>query len=128
MITSLDHAQLAMPSGLEHEARRFYCGLLGLLELEKPPTLAARGGIWCGLPDGRQLHLGVEDPFAPARKAHIALVVDALDRLADRLAEAERPVHWDDELAHRRRFYSEDPFGNRLEFVEPVQHITGDTR
>src|SRR5437016_4792711 len=126
MITGLDHAQLAMPPGLEHEARRFYCGLLGLLELKKPPTLAARGGVWCRLPDGRELHLGVEDPFTPARKAHVALVVDALDILAGRIAEAGCPVRWDDELAPRRRFYSEDPFGNRLELMEPVRQ-TPDT-
>ncbi len=74
MITALDHVQVAMPAGGEREARHFYSDLLGLDELEKPAALAARGGAWFALPDGRQLHLGVEDPFRPSRKAHPAFV------------------------------------------------------
>lgn len=112
--------QLAMPAGREREARAYFGRLLGLTELEKPPTLAARGGVWFGLPDGRQLHLGVEEPFRPNRKAHPAFVSGALDGLADAIEEEGYPVGWDTELAPRRRFYSEDPFGNRIEFMEPT--------
>lgn len=119
MITALDHVQVATPAGGEEEARDFYPGLLGLDELEKPAPLAARGGAWFALPDGRQLHLGVEDPFLPSKKAHPAFVVPSLDELAGKLDEARSPVRWDDALAPRRRFYGEDPFGNRLEFMEP---------
>ncbi len=107
-----------MPAGGEDAARAFYSGLLGLEELQKPATLAGRGGAWFALPDGRQLHLGVEEPFNASRKAHPALVVPALDELAKTLNSAGSPVRWDEELAPRRRFYGEDPFGNRLEFME----------
>ncbi len=118
MITALDHLQVAMPAGGEEDARAFYSGLLGLDELEKPAALAARGGAWFALPDGRQLHLGVEDPFRPSRKAHPAFVASYLDGLAERIEAGGLPVRWDEELAPRRRFYGEDPFGNRLEFME----------
>jgi catechol 2,3-dioxygenase-like lactoylglutathione lyase family enzyme len=115
MITALDHVQVAMPAGGERDARDFYSGLLGLDELEKP---AARGGAWAALPDGPQLHLGVEDPFRPNRKAHPAFVT-SLDELAERMEAGGLPVRWDEELAPRRRFYGEDPFGKRLEVLEP---------
>ena len=114
----LDHVQVAMPAGREDAARWFYSGLLGLEELEKPPALAARGGAWFVLPDNRQLHLGVEEPFNAARKAHPAFVAPSLDELAEKLEAAGLPVRWDEELAPRRRFYGEDPFGNRVEFME----------
>ncbi len=119
MLTALDHVQVAMPAGGEESARDFYCGLLGLDELQKPAALAARGGVWFALPDGRQLHLGVEDPFRPSNKAHPAFVASSLDELAQRIEAAGLPVRWDEELAPRLRFYGEDPFGNRLEFLGP---------
>ncbi len=119
MMAALDHVQVAMPAGGEGDARAFYSGLLGLDELEKPAALAARGGAWFALPDGRQLHLGVEDPFRPSRKAHPAFVVSSLDELAEGIEAGGLPARWDEELAPRRRFYGEDPFGNRLEFLEP---------
>jgi hypothetical protein len=81
--------------------------------LKKPAALAARGGAWFALPDGRQLHLGVEDPFRPNRKAHPAFVASSLDELAGRIQAGGLPVRRDEELAPRRRFYGEDPFGNR---------------
>ncbi len=115
----LDHVQLAAPPGCEAEARRFYGELLGLAEIEKPEPLRARGGAWFALGDGRQLHIGVEQPFAPARKAHPAFGVYGareLDALAERLAAAGAPVRWDEELPVRR-FFSEDPWGNRIELV-----------
>ncbi|MGI8860057.1 MAG: glyoxalase [Rubrobacteraceae bacterium] len=120
MITALDHIQLAMPERREEDARDFFGRLLGLQEIEKPASLSGRGGVWFALPDGRQIHLGVEEPFRPNRKAHPAFVSPALDELARSLEDGGYPVRWDDALGHQRRFYSEDPFGNRLEFLEPL--------
>jgi catechol 2,3-dioxygenase-like lactoylglutathione lyase family enzyme len=119
LLRGLDHVQLAMPRGGEPEARDFFRVLLGLRELEKPSALAGRGGVWFALPDGRQLHLGVEEPFRPSEKAHPAFVVEPLDEIARCLEDAGYPLIWDEALAPRRRFYGEDPFGNRLEFLEP---------
>src|SRR4051794_23993204 len=118
-VVGLDHVQIAAPPGCEADARRFYGGLLGLVELEKPAALAARGGAWFALGDGRQLHVGVEADFAPARKAHPALRVGAgsLEVLAQRLVEAGCEIHWDDALPGVARFYVDDPWGNRLELL-----------
>lgn len=124
MITALDHIQLPMPEGREEDARDFFGRLLALEEIKKPPSLARRGGVWFALPDGRQVHLGVEEPFRPNQKAHPALVTSSLDDLGRRLQNRDFPVRWDDELAPRQRFYSEDPFGNRLEFLEPISEWT----
>jgi catechol 2,3-dioxygenase-like lactoylglutathione lyase family enzyme len=117
----LDHVQIAAPPGCEAQARHFYGELLGLAELEKPAPLAPRGGAWFALGDA-QLHIGVEAGFRPARKAHPALRVDAatLDELARRLGEDGAPVRWDDELPHVRRFFTDDPWGNRLEVLSPA--------
>jgi catechol 2,3-dioxygenase-like lactoylglutathione lyase family enzyme len=114
----LAHVQIAAPRDCEPAARRFYGELLGLAELEKPEPLRARGGAWFAL-GGGELHVGVEEPFHPARKAHPALRVaaPALDALAARLAGAGAPVRWDEELAGVRRFFTEDPWGNRLELL-----------
>jgi catechol 2,3-dioxygenase-like lactoylglutathione lyase family enzyme len=113
---SLDHVQLAAPRGCEHAARRYFGELLGLNEVEKPASLRARGGVWFEL-GSQQLHIGVEEPFSPALKAHPALRVDQLDELAQRLSRAGEKVQWDDELPGERRFYSEDPWGNRIELM-----------
>jgi catechol 2,3-dioxygenase-like lactoylglutathione lyase family enzyme len=116
---AIDHVQLAAPPGCEVAARAFYGDLLGLRELEKPELLRARGGAWFGL-DGGQLHIGVEEPFAPARKAHPALRLadePALEALAERLQAAGAPVIWDGELVGVRRFFTEDPWGNRIELL-----------
>ena len=83
------------------------------------PPRSPRGGARFALPDGRRLHLGAEDPFRPSRKAHPAFVASSLGELAERMEAGGLPVRWDEELAPRRRFYGEDPFGNRLEFLEP---------
>jgi catechol 2,3-dioxygenase-like lactoylglutathione lyase family enzyme len=109
--------QVAAPPGCEAEARRFYGELLGMSEIEKPAPLAARGGAWfaCG---AQQLHVGVERDFAGgARKAHPALAADDLDALAARLRDAGARVDWDDELPGVRRFYTADPWGNRIELL-----------
>lgn len=116
----LDHVQLAAPAGCEPEARRFFGELLGLVELPKPPALAARGGLWFAL-GPQQLHVGVEREFRPARKAHPAIRVRdraALEGLEARLAAAGVVITRDDaEVAGVVRFFAPDPFGNRLEFV-----------
>jgi catechol 2,3-dioxygenase-like lactoylglutathione lyase family enzyme len=118
-VTGLDHVQVAAPPRCEAQARRFYGELLGLPELEKPPALRARGGAWFGC-GSQQLHVGVEEPHVPARKAHPALLVAAgtLDALADRLMRAGAKLDWDDSLDRSRRFYTSDPWGNRIELLE----------
>ncbi len=115
----LDHVQVAAPSGSEDEARRFYGEVLGMAELRKPDALRARGGVWFACGDGHQLHVGIAERFTPATKAHPALLVRAadLDRLADRLAAAGCAVTWDDAIAGTRRFFTADPWGNRIELV-----------
>lgn len=118
----IHHVQLACPPGSEPVLRTFYGGVLGLDELAKPAGLAARGGCWFR-GHGIELHLGVEHDFRPARKAHPGLLVERLDAWAERLRDAGYPVLFDDELPGMRRFYSEDPNGNRLEFLEP--HSSG---
>ena len=116
MLDGIDHVQLAAPPGCEAEARRFFGELLGLAEIEKPESLRARGGVWFQV-GAQQLHVGVEREFAPARKAHPALLVDDLDSLVARLAGAGVEVTWDDAIPGVRRCYVADPFGNRLELV-----------
>jgi hypothetical protein len=93
--------------------------LLGLEELEKPEPLRSRGGVWFALAGGGQLHVGVEQPFAPARKAHPAFRVSAeeLHELATSLEAAGERVEWDDSVPGTRRFYTTDPWGNRVELL-----------
>lgn len=117
-VTGIDHVQVAAPPGCEAAARAFYGALLGLEEVSKPPALAARGGCWFRA-GSAELHVGVEEPFVPARKAHPGLVVDDLDALRERLAAEGIAVRDDDSLPGVRRFHTADPFGNRLEFREP---------
>jgi catechol 2,3-dioxygenase-like lactoylglutathione lyase family enzyme len=114
----LDHVQLAGPPGCEDDARRFYRDTLGLEELPKPELMQASGGVWFRLGD-HELHIGIEDPFQPARKAHPGLRVDRaqIDALAERLRDAGAPVDWDERYPGRRRFYTADPFGNRIEIA-----------
>jgi catechol 2,3-dioxygenase-like lactoylglutathione lyase family enzyme len=123
-VIGLDHVQVAAPAGCEQQARRYYGELLGLPELEKPAPLRDRGGVWFGLGD-QQLHVGVQEPFTPAQKAHPALLVRAGEHqaLAERLAGAGAKVAWDSDLPGVERFFSEDPWGNRIEFV--VKGVTG---
>ena len=117
-VLGVDHVQVAAPRGCEDEARRFYGELLGLPELPKPHPLHLRGGVWFSV-GSQQLHIGVEETFQPARKAHPAFKLDApaLDQLATRLEAAGAKVTWDHELAGARRFYTEDPWGNRIELL-----------
>lgn len=114
---AVHHVQLAMPRGQEDVARQFFAGVLGMQEVAKPPVLAQRGGVWFRL-DDLEIHLGVEDEFAPARKAHPGILTNDLDALASRLSDSGAAVTPDRELPGFRRFYVDDCFGNRLEFLE----------
>ena len=118
-IEGLQHVQLAMPAGGEQVARRFYAGILDVPEVEKPENLAKRGGCWFER-DALRLHLGVEQDFRAARKAHPALIVRDLAALVRRLEEAGYSVAEDEKLAGYDRRYVNDPFGNRIELMEPI--------
>jgi catechol 2,3-dioxygenase-like lactoylglutathione lyase family enzyme len=113
---SIDHVQLAMPPDGEAAARGFFVGVLGMEEEVKPEGLAGRGGCWFRS-GWVHLHCGVEAEFQPQRKAHLAVLVGDLDGLARRLTGANHPVRWDEIVPDRRRFYTDDPFGNRIEFI-----------
>jgi catechol 2,3-dioxygenase-like lactoylglutathione lyase family enzyme len=117
---ALDHVQVAAPAGCEPAARRFYGELLGLDEVEKPTALAGRGGVWFMLAGGAQLHVGVAEEFTAATKAHPALRLGSIARLEmlrRRLAAAGSPVRWDSELPGVQRFFTADPWGNRVELL-----------
>ena len=118
-ITALHHVQLAMPKGGEDAARAFYGGLLGLSEVPKPPILAARGGVWFEKGDVR-VHLGVDQDFRPARKAHPAFQVRDVTDLLARLAAKGVSVSHDNNLPGFIRGYVNDPFGNRIELLQPA--------
>ena len=118
-IEALDHVQLAMPVGEEELARRFYSGLLGIPEVPKPPHLAKRGGCWFGR-GSLKVHLGVGLGFCPARKAHPAFIVTDLASLVARLKDGDAAVDEDEPLPGFNRCYASDPFGNRIEFLEPI--------
>lgn len=114
--TAIDHVQLAMPRGGEEMARRFYGEILGMMEVPKPPQLAKRGGCWFA--SGTvQIHLGVEDEFRPARKAHPALRCQNFESLQNRLQDAGVDVVEADDIPGVRRCHIFDPFGNRIELV-----------
>ena len=117
-IVGMDHVQLAMPAGREDDARAFYDHLLGIPEVAKPPHLAARGGCW--FESGSvKVHLGVEEPFAPAKKAHPAFIVRDLAALSQRLEAAKYELKEDQLLEGVERRYVSDPFGNRIELMQP---------
>jgi catechol 2,3-dioxygenase-like lactoylglutathione lyase family enzyme len=121
VITALDHVQLSAPPGSEALLRAFYCDILQLAEIPKPAPLADRGGCWFAADGGRiRLYLGIEERFRPATKAHPGLAVSEIDDFAARLADLGALVVWDESLPPHRRFYTQDPVGNLLEFVEAV--------
>lgn len=115
-LVGIHHVQVAAPRGSEDVLRAFYGGVLGMTEVAKPAELVARGGVWFRA-GGVELHLGVEEPFAPARKAHPGLLVDDLDALAARLEAAGHPVERG-RLPGFRRLHTTDPHGNRLELLQ----------
>jgi catechol 2,3-dioxygenase-like lactoylglutathione lyase family enzyme len=118
-IMGIDHVQVAAPKGCEREARRFYGKVLGLEEIKKPRKLQEKGGVWFRCGDA-QLHVGVEEGFQPAHKAHPAIAVASVYAVADRLRRAGVQILDEiTEIAGRRRFFVEDPVGNRIEFTEP---------
>jgi catechol 2,3-dioxygenase-like lactoylglutathione lyase family enzyme len=121
MIKRLDHVQLAMPSGGENHAREFYEGILGIPEVPKPIELAKRGGCWFER-EALKVHLGVDPDFRPARKAHPAFIVADLRALADQLRAAAYALQEDALLDGYDRIYVDDPFGNRIELMEPSAH------
>ncbi len=110
----LDHVQLAIPIGAEDEARAFYVVVLGLIEVPKPAAMAARGGAWFEAGDVR-IHVGAEEPFVPARKAHPALVMSGL---RDFISRSRLDAEWNDEIRGLVRCHIADPFGNRIELIE----------
>lgn len=116
---TIDHVQVAAPAGCEPAARNFYGRLLGLAELAKPGDTLGNGGAWFRAGD-RELHVGVDIDFRPAQKAHVGLAAadrSALEALAARLQEAGHRVRWDTRLTGVRRFFVDDPWGNRVEIL-----------
>lgn len=118
-IEGLNHVQLAMPAGEENAARRFYAEILGIPEVAKPPHLAERGGCWFER-GALKVHLGVEQDFRPAKKAHPAFTVTDLPTLVARMEAAGFCSVEDQPLEGYNRLYVADPFGNRIELMEPV--------
>ena len=118
-VLSLDHVQLAMPAGRESEARDFYTRMLGLAEVEKPASLAARGGCWFAA-GSLKVHLGVAAAFVPARKPHPAFIVDDLRAMAAMLEKNRCRLAHDQPLEGCDRLFVDDPFGNRIELMQPT--------
>ncbi len=118
VILALDHVQVAIPAGGEDLARSFYVDLLEFTEVDKPAALAGRGGLWLSAGPVR-LHLGVDDTFRPATKAHPAFVVGGFDALLDRLAATGVSARPAEEIPGLRRVHVSDPFGNRIELICP---------
>lgn len=114
---SLHHVQVSGPAGCEDRMRAFYTGVLGMAEIDKPEALRARGGAWFRA-GAAEIHVGIEDGFTPARKAHPGIAVADLDALAVRVADSGAPVTWDAHIPGLRRFHTADPVGNRLEFQQ----------
>ncbi|PAE24303.1 MULTISPECIES: VOC family protein [Bacillaceae] len=113
----IDHIQLAAPKGCEEEARKFYGEQLGLKEIPKPGNLQKRGGCWfiCG---NQEIHIGVQEGFLPAKKAHPGLIVENLEVLRSSLQEQKITIKEEPPIEGRERFFVDDPFGNRIEFLE----------
>ena len=116
-IAGIHHVQVAITPGGEAAARRFYSELLGLEEVEKPASLGDRGGVWFACGD-QQLHCGVEVAVARSRR-HPALLTDDLEQMRARLIAVGLPIVQDRQIPGFRRFYTEDPFGNRIELLQP---------
>lgn len=123
-LPAIHHVRVAIPVGGEGAARRFYGEVLGLREIEKPESLRARGGVWYET-GTLQLHLGVDRAFAPATKAHVAIEVDDIDASSTRCEAAGQLTREDGPLPGYRRFYVDDPFGNRTEILQPTAEPAG---
>jgi catechol 2,3-dioxygenase-like lactoylglutathione lyase family enzyme len=119
-IVGIDHVQITVPQGQENAAREFYCGLLHLLEVEKPAALKPRGGFWLKAGD-RQIHVGTEDHVnRPATKAHVAYAVNNLDAWREKLALAGIEIENGIPIPGYVRFEFRDPFGNRVEMIQVI--------
>lgn len=114
---SIDHVQLAAPKGSEIIAKHFFGEILGFQEVEKPEVLKKRGGVWFQF-GNYQIHIGIEEPFAPAKKAHPAFQVENLEALKTHLMKHEVNFIVDTDLPGANRIYVNDPFGNRIEILE----------
>lgn len=119
-VPDIHHVQVAMPAGGEAEARKFYGDVLGFDEVEKPANLEGRGGVWFQT-GNLQLHVGVEDGFVPAKKAHIAYLVADLNAIKRKIEAAGLPVTYDVPLPGYDRIHTTDVFGNRLELLTPAE-------
>ncbi|MGH9947236.1 MAG: VOC family protein [Pyrinomonadaceae bacterium] len=120
MIKAVHHVQVSIPIGAEDQARKFYCGVLGLKEISKPESLAGRGGFWLDL-DGTQIHFGTEDGIDRTRsKAHVAYLVSNLAHWREKLTAANVAILDGIPIPNYRRFEFRDPFGNRVEFLEYI--------
>jgi catechol 2,3-dioxygenase-like lactoylglutathione lyase family enzyme len=119
-ILGIDHVQITMPVGEEDKARAFFIDLLGFNEIPKPLELAKRGGAWFEA-GSVQLHLGVEEDFHPAKKAHPAFIVDNLDGLIEKVQSAGFETDTTQPpLDGYKRAHVFDPFGNRIELMEKI--------
>jgi catechol 2,3-dioxygenase-like lactoylglutathione lyase family enzyme len=119
-VVGVHHAQITVPKGKEAEAREFYCGVLGLIEIEKPASLEGRGGLWLAVGD-RQLHIGVEEGVdRGATKAHIAYEVDDVGAWREMLTGRGVKILDSVAIPGYERFEFRDPFGNRVEMIERV--------
>ncbi|MBT2717132.1 VOC family protein [Bacillus sp. ISL-57] len=117
---SIDHIQLAAPKGSEETARKFFKNILGFDEVEKPEELKKRGGVWFEF-GNYQIHIGIEEPFYPAKKAHPAFEIENIEELKKHLVTNGIDVIEDDKLPGAKRFYISDPFGNRMELLEWIK-------
>ncbi|MFJ8072325.1 VOC family protein [Peribacillus sp. NPDC096447] len=117
---SIDHIQLADPKGSEDIARKFFKNILGFEEVEKPEELKKRGGVWFEF-GNYQIHIGIEEPFYPAKKAHPAFEIENIEELKKHLVTNGIDVMEDDKLPGAKRFYISDPFGNRMELLEWIK-------
>ena len=116
LITSIDHIQIAAPPNSEDKARSFYGDILGMTEIQKPDNLQGRGGCWFQA-GAQEVHIGIQQDFVPAKKAHPGFTVNALELLKLQLQKAGYAVHEDAPINGRSRFFTNDPFGNRIEFL-----------
>ncbi|MFJ7919100.1 VOC family protein [Lysinibacillus fusiformis] len=120
MIIALHHVQITIPKGLEEQGKDFYCGVLGLKEIEKPDSLKGRGGFWLQL-GHQELHVGTEDGFDRlSTKAHIAYQVEGIDYWKTKLVEHQIEIVESVPIPHYKRFEFRDPFGNRVEIIQAI--------
>lgn len=121
----IDHIQLTIPKGAEDKARKFYSGILGLEEIEKPELLKPSGGVWFKAGD-IELHLGVESMFiygdgrSPFSKRHSSFTVEKIDEVKKYMTNSGVTLKEEIEIPGRKRFSFYDPFGNRIELLEYV--------